>query len=251
MVRRFHQIVDDIKQKRSLDLYATTVVAFIFGALLLIGADLPDNLRWSLLFAGIGFLLLRVALAAHQEERFLDRSDYDRHPISDALRTAREVWIFAPVGTNFLTNERCEMLRRGALARNDGTVRIVTLRLFDENDPIAAQLDALLDHPVQAAAASMREIRNRLEAMSRWQVSGDFAYGEIPFNPGFSIVAIDPQSPRGFANVEFHGFRNDTIGSRMHIHLTRADGQWFKYWLEQFEEIWRTTQSAGTHTPIE
>jgi hypothetical protein len=238
--RRFIQIVKDIRHRRFIDLYATTLVAFIFAALLLVGADLPESLRWSLLFAGLGFLLLRAAFSNQREDVFLDRSDYDRNPITDNLRAAKDVWIFAPVGTNFLTEERCEILRRGPLARNDGSVRIVVLRPFDPNDSISEQLDALLDYPVQTAAAALRDTHERLAVMKRWQVNGNFAVGAIAFNPGFSIVAVNPQSAGGYANVEFHGFRNDAIGSRMHIHLTRADGQWYTYWLDQFEAIWRS-----------
>lgn len=229
-----------------LDLYVTTAVAFVFAGFLLVGADLPDGMRWSLLFAALGFLLLRVALADHREERFLDRSAYDRHPVTQDLRAAKDVWIFAPVATNFLTEERCDVLRRGPLARSDGSVRVVVLRQFDPDDPISAQLDALLDHPVQRAAASLQETHARLKAMAQWQVNGSFGYGEIAFSPGFSIVAVNPLSPGGYANVEFHGFRNDAIGSRMHIRLTRADGQWYRYWLDQFEEIWRSTLPAAT-----
>lgn len=245
MRRFFPRILADFRQRRFLDLYATTVVAFVFVALLLVGADLPDDVRWSLLFAALGFLLLRMALAGHTEDRFLDRSAYDRHPITEDLRAAKDVWIFAPVGTNFLTDERCDLLRRGPLGRDDGSVRIVVLQAFDAGDPISAQLDALLDHPVQTAATSLRETQGRLQIMAQWPVKGTFGYGEIAFNPGFSIVAVDPQSPGGYANVEFHGFRNDAIGSRMHIRLTRDDGQWYRYWLEQFEEIWRSTLPAG------
>jgi hypothetical protein len=211
--------------------------------LLLIGADLPNSLRWSLLFAALGFLLLRMAPAARHEERLLDRSDYDRRPVTDDLLAARDVWIFAPVGTNLLTNERCDLLRHGPLARADGSVRIVVLRAFDPADAISGQLDALLDHPVQPAATSLRDTHGRLRAMAGWSVPGTFSYGEIAVNPGFSIVAVDPQSPHGYANVEFHGFRNDTIGARMHIRLTRADGQWWTYWLDQFEEIWRSART--------
>ncbi|GAA4470825.1 hypothetical protein [Phytohabitans houttuyneae] len=243
---RFKQIVKDLRHRRFIDLYATTLVAFVFAALLLVGADLPETVRWSLLFAGLGFLLLRVAFANHREERFLDRSDYDRNPITGDLRAAKDVWIFAPVASNFLTEERCDILRQGPLAKGDGTVRIVVLKQFDPDDPISEQLDALLDYPVQTAADSLRETRARLASMAQWTVTGTFAFGEIPFNPGFSIVAVNPHSAGGYANVEFHGFRNDAIRSRMHIHLTRDDGPWYTYWLDQFEAIWRSARAEAT-----
>ncbi|WP_106131422.1 hypothetical protein [Pseudosporangium ferrugineum] len=243
MRRRVKQILTDIRHRRHIDLYASTLVVLVFSALLIVGADLPDSVRWSVLFAGLGFLLLRAAFANHRDDRFLDRSDYDRNPITDDLRNAKDVWIFAPVGSNFLTEERCDVLRRGPLAREGGSVRIVVLKQFDPGDPISEQLDALLDFPVQTAAESLRDTRARLEAMAKWQVKGTFAYGEIDFNPGFSLVAVNPHVAGGYANVEFHAFRNDAIRSRMHIHLTRDDGAWYVYWLEQFQAIWRSTMT--------
>ena len=243
MRQRLRQIGRDLRQRRSIDLYATTVVSFVLVALMVVGADLPESVRWSVLFAGLGFLLLRIALAAHREERLLDRSAYDRNPINDDLRAATSVWIFAPVGSNFLTAERCDILRQGPLSRADGKVRVVVLEQFDAADPVSEQLDALVDHPVQPAADSLRETRSRMAAMERWQVNGTFAYGEIPANPGFSIVAVNPYGSGGYADVEFHGFRNDAIRSRMHIRLTADDSAWYKYWLDQFEAIWRSART--------
>ncbi len=245
MRRRWRQVLDDVRRRRFLDLYATTLVSLGFAVVLLVGADLPDSVRWSVLFAGMGFLLLRAALAHHREERFLDRSDYDRRPITEDLRRAKDVWIFAPVGSNFLTEERCDVLRRGPLARDEGAVRIVVLAEFDAGDAMSEQLDALLDHPVQKAADSLRETRARLAAMAQWPVNGTFAYGDIAFNPGFSLVAVNPHGAGGYVNVEFHGFRNDAIRSRMHIHLTRDDGPWYTYWLDQFEAMWRSARGAA------
>lgn len=244
--RRLKQVLGDLRRGRFIDLYATTLVALVFAVLLLVGADLPDGVRWSVLFAGLGFLLLRAAFANHREDRFLDRSDYDRNPISEGLRNAKDVWIFAPVGSNFLTEERCDILRRGPLAKDDGNVRVVVLKQFDSHDPISEQLDALLDHPVQKAADSLRETRARLASMEHWSVIGTFAYGDIAFNPGFSMVAVDPHSAGGYVNVEFHGFRNDAIRSRMHVHLTRGDGAWYTYWLDQFEAIWRSALAGDS-----
>jgi hypothetical protein len=239
--RRFDQILQDLRHRRSIDLYATTLVALVFAVLTVIGADLPDGIRWSVLFAGLGFLLLRAALANHREDRFLDRSDYDRNTITEDLERARHVWIFAPVGSNFLTEERCELLRRGPLARNEGSVRVVVLKQFDAGDAISMQLDALLDYPVKPAAESLKETRARLATMAGWQVNGSFGYRDVAFNPGFSLVAVNPLESGGYVNVEFHGFRNDAVRSRMHIHLTRDDGPWYTYWLDQFEKMWSST----------
>jgi len=61
---------------------------------------------------------------------------------------------------------------------------------------------------------------------------------DLDFNPGFSLVAIDPGARNGLVIAEFHGFRSDVALARMHIELTPASRQWYGYWLEQFERIW-------------
>jgi hypothetical protein len=239
------RILDDFRHRRNVDLYATALVAFVFAVLTLIGADLPNGIRWSLVFAALGLLVLRSAVAVSPsspvEEAFLDRTAYVANPIADDLLTAKEVWIFAPTAANFLTAERCELLRKGPLNRADGSVRVVVL---DESDPgrlemLAEQLDQLLDFPVQEVTDDLRQTHQRLRAMAGWRLNGTFAYGTLPFSPGFSIVAIDPASAGGHVIVEFHGFHNDTITSRMHIRLTRANLRWYLYWLDQFDAIWR------------
>ena len=252
MTRWFKQIITDIRHGHFIDLYATALVSLAFTTVLLIGGDLPDRLRWSLIFGALAILLMRssaVTGLGRRDEVFLDRADYDKNPVGQALVSAKEVWVFAPVGTNLLTDERCELLRRGPLARPDGSVRVVVLSPFDPQDPTAEQLDALLDYPVQTAAAALRDTHTRLATMAGWQVKGSFAFGTIPFNPGFSLVAVNASSPDGFVNVEFHGFRNDTIAARMHIKLTRADPHWYPYWLEQFEAIWRSADRTEPGQP--
>jgi hypothetical protein len=248
---RLRQFLADIRHRRNIDLYATALVALVFVILLLVGADLSDDLRWSVVFAALAVLVLRNASATIRpalDEVLLDRTAYAKDPISSHLAEAGEVWIFAPTGVNFLTAERCEILRKGPLARRDGVVRIVVLDNTDDlpQTGVVHQLDQLLDFPVQQVADALREIHGRLRAMAGWQVSGRFECGTLSFSPGFSIVAVDPSKASGFVIVEFHGFRNETIAARMHIRLDRRDEiRWYRYWLEQFDAIWRA--SAPLH----
>jgi hypothetical protein len=72
---------------------------------------------------------------------------------------------------------------------------------------------------------------------------GRFEHRFAAYNPGFSLVAIDPQAKHGVVIVEFHGFHNESTGSRMHLELRRQDSQhWFDYWADQFDHIWRSAR---------
>lgn len=240
------RIRTDLRQRRNLDLYATALVALVFLALTIVGADLPDDLRWSLLFAALGLLVLRAAIpawgSAARGEVLLDRAAFARNPIDERLRRARQVWIFAPTGQNFLSHERCELIRKGPLALRDGDVRIVVLDNSDAEQfaVVARQLDRLFEYPLQQISDLLQQAHRRLSNMAGWKVHGTFEYRTLEFSPGFSIVAVDPSSRDGLLIVEFHGFRKDTAASRMHLELTNGqDHPWYEYWLGQFDAIWQ------------
>ncbi|MFB9544317.1 hypothetical protein [Micromonospora sagamiensis] len=245
----FGRLLADVRHWRNLDLYTVALVTLVVAALTMVGADLPDDVRWSVLFGALGLLVLRTAAAtwtAGSSDRvLLDRSAFLTDPVNERLRGAREVLVFAPTAENFLNRERCELLRTGPLARRDGSVRVVVLGQSETEDvsAVVRQLDLLLEIPVQQVADSLRETHQRLASMARWQVPGAFGYRTLPFSPGFSIVAVDPSGRDGFVVVEFHGFRSDTITSRMHLRLVRGrDDPWYDYWLEQFHAIWRSAE---------
>jgi hypothetical protein len=237
------RLADDLKNGRYLDLYVTTAVSGLAAAWLLIGADLDDDIRWSILLAAIGILMLRSTVLLRPQRRedvLLDRSAYEEHPISRIFEGSREIWIFAPIGSNLLTDERCESLRKGPLSSRGGVVRVILLAPLQADDAQTVQLDGLLDRPIQSPASALQETYARLSRMSQWGMEGKLLVRGIAFNPGFSLVAIDPNDSDGFVNVEFHGYRSDSLSSRMHIHLESGDRKWFQYWLQQYEEMWKS-----------
>jgi hypothetical protein len=105
------------------------------------------------------------------------------------------------------------------------------------------QLDDSLDFPSQLFSSSLEATLRQLQRMTAWQVRGDFEYRLAAYNPGFSLVAIDPGARHGVVIIEFHGFHNQVTNTRMHIELTRAlSDQWYTYWLDQFDRIWGAAQ---------
>ena len=101
------------------------------------------------------------------------------------------------------------------------------------------QLDDSLDFPTQKFRASLEATIGKLEAMTGWTVPGSFQYRLLAYNPGFSLVAIDPSTRSGRLIVEFHAFHNEATSSRMHVEITRKQSdRWYAYWGDQFERIW-------------
>ena len=69
----------------------------------------------------------------------------------------------------------------------------------------------------------------------------------LDYNPGFSLVAVNPSARDGRFIVEFHAFHNDATSSRMHIEIGRKQSDhWCTYWRDQFERIWDAASAPAT-----
>jgi hypothetical protein len=254
MTSGWRRVGRDLRDRRFIDVYSVAIVAFVLAIVSLIGYG-SSQLRWSVVLAALGLLVLRITIPetapdASLDDLLRDRFAFDAVPLADRLRDAREVWIFAPSGVNLLTAHHCELLRAGPLSRSGGIVRVVVLDPSRDAaiDLATRQLDDSLDYPTQKFRASLEATIGKLEAITRWPVPGSFRYGLLGYNPGFSLVAIDPSTRGGTLIVEFHGFHNEATSSRMHVEITRKQSdRWYTYWTDQFERIWSaaTPPEAG------
>jgi hypothetical protein len=250
------RIVDDLRARENIDAYALTVVCFLF-AFLSIFSDVLGDLRWAVLLSGVGLIIYRVTLTATPAESptdvLHDRSVYDAVPLSALFANARDVRVFAPSAVNLLSAQTCEILRNTVLARKGGIVRVVILDRREEAAVRLAsrQLDDSLEFPVQRLPAALHNTMERLEHMGQWKTEGSFDYRLLSYNPGFSLVLIDPETPQGRVIVEVHAFHNPSTSSRMHLELTRGRNErWYAYWVDQFNHIWEAARRDLTPTPV-
>ena len=93
----------DLRDRRFIDVYSVAIVAFVLALVSLIGYG-SSQLRWSVVLAALGLLVLRITIPeaapeASVDELLQDRFAFDSVPLADRLRDAREVWIFAPAGS--------------------------------------------------------------------------------------------------------------------------------------------------------
>jgi hypothetical protein len=241
----------DLMNRRNLEAYVVAGVALIFAVLSIVGDVLPEDLRWAALFSGIALLVYRLTLPSDSgtaDDLLLDRASFDDKPFTGLLDHAREVWIFAPSAVNLLNPRTCQALRSTVLNKTDGLVRIVVLDP-DETEAIrlaTKQLDDSIDFPMQRLGASLATTLEQLRLMRSWSVTGSLAYRLLDYNPGFSLVAIDPGHRHGKVIVEFHGFHNESTLSRMHIELTQSGSRhWYAYWIDQFDHIWQTAKTPA------
>lgn len=258
MLSGWRRIGQDFRNRRYVDAYGIAFVAFCLAVLSLVGDIVPDRLRWAALLAGVGLLVLRITIPDSSrgsiDELLSDRFAFDANPVTDRLKNAKEIWIFAPTAVNLLSAHNSEILRTGPLSRRDSVVRVVVLDPANDTAVQLAkhQLDDSLDYPVQDFRASLQTTTHLLARMAAWSVSGSFEYRLLDYNPGFSLIAIDPSARNGRLIVEFHGFHNEATSSRMHIEISRQQSdQWYAYWAEQFNEIWDEAHLATGENQVQ
>lgn len=256
-MRKLRKIVTDVKARRHIEAYVITLVVGFFAVVSVVEDALPDGLKWAALLSAVGLLVYRITLPEDRpqgDDLLNDRSTFGGTSVPAAFSTARDVRIFAPSAVNLLSAHACEILRTGVLNRKGGSLRVVIL---DQRESEAVrlashQLDDSVRYRVQNLPAALATMTERLAAMSRWQTTGTFDYRLFPYNPGFSLVIIDPETAHGQVIVEIHGFRNQSTFTRMHIELTNArNAPWYAHWVEQFDNLWEAAAvtPSSTATP--
>ncbi|MFF3286473.1 hypothetical protein [Streptomyces sp. NPDC003023] len=240
-----HRIGRDVAERRNLDAYVVALVACGIAVVSAVADVVPEQIQWSAALAGIGLLVFRVTLPVTREssldDLMKDRRALESTPLSVRLRGARAVWIFAPSGVGLLSPATCQLLRTTVLSRPDGQLRVVVLNPDDQagTEVASRHLDDAVDFPLERLPQALGRAISQLRLMRAWTTAGTFEYRRLDFNPGFSLVAIDPLGPSGRIIVEFHGFHNESIDSRPHVELHRStSGHWFPYWTDQFVRIW-------------
>ncbi len=220
---------DDILHGRRLETYgifglSTTLTAL--GLFDVVGTRVVQ----SMVLATVAFLVLHTEPAPARlpvDEVLQDRTSFTQFGV--LLRDARDIRVYGPTAVNVVVNTaeiRREVLQRG------GTFRIVV----QSPEPgqlarTAAQLDTSLDLG--------QTLQSTLGGLRRLAGAAGFDYRLLDFNPGFSLIVVDAQSPDGYLIVETHGFRDDSIAERMHITIHRRDSpRWFDYWSGRFDAIW-------------
>ncbi|MET8863533.1 hypothetical protein ABZW11_11300 [Nonomuraea sp. NPDC004580] len=249
MLRSARRVLKDLRERRNIDAYVISLLSIVFAALTLVGDKVSDQFKWAVLLAGVGVLVHQITLPRGEgrlSDRALeDRTGFEQAPLKDRLRGSREIWMFAPSGVNFLSDENCRAIGGTVLKRHDGIVKMVVLDPEETAavDIATQQLDNGLEYPLQALADSIRSTKRMMAAMASWQSPGSRQFKLFGYNPGFSLVAFNPLQRDGVIIVEIHGVSNTSTSGRMHLELTRKNApQWYLYWLEQFDVIWRTAK---------
>ncbi|WP_460341706.1 hypothetical protein [Actinoallomurus acanthiterrae] len=241
----------NIRSLRHLEAYSVVATSMVISVLSLVDGVVSDGPRWSVLLAAVCLLVYQVTLpkTSPAEGGLLrDRSAFEGRPFAGRLATAQELWIFGPSAVNVLSPQTCDLIGATVLRRASGSVRVVVLDPdADEAVRLVSQhLDRSSERQLQIFYSCLLATVQQLRRLAGRRSTGGFEYRLLDFNPGFSLVAIDPRSRHGAIIVEFHGFRNEQTAARMHVELTREISEhWYSYWGQQFERLWEGARPAA------
>jgi hypothetical protein len=237
ILRFVRRVIDDLVNLRNVDAY---VVAFIGIALILLdvlGAVELDAYL-SVMTAALVVLLFRTTTPQKKEvdldNVLLDRQSYT--PLREFVQGAHVVWVYGPSAVNVLRESatfKREVIERG------GEVRVLL------QDPGEAASMAILRQQLDPNNNLDHDIQGSLFTLTKMREWGEVEYRLLPYNPGFSLLVIDPDGKDGRLVVEFFGYHNNLIDDRMHILIERRSSQyWFEYWAKQYQIMWDAAHSG-------
>jgi hypothetical protein len=252
--RFMRRVREDFKARRNLDVYTVSAVSALLVILALIPDAVSPSLITAVMLAALSLLVLNLSSDGPQivalDDYLNDRSAFG--PLSERIKGAHKLWIYAPSAANILRSDNGEAIRREILSHPGGEVRIVIQDPHNTEgvDILTRQLDKGVDFQMQHMSDELTRTIQQLQLMQSWPTPGSVEYRLLDYGPGFSLVAVDPDSKNGQIIVEFHGYHNESTDKRMNLELTRdSSDRWYAYWMGQFQVMWdRATAPALDHS---
>ena len=213
-MKTLRRIWNDILQRRNLEAYGATLVAFVVVIFSLIQDAVPLNLQIAALLAGVGLLVFKTTEPREEtpvelEDILKDRQHYGK--LRDFIHNANTVWVYGASAVNVMRN--VDDIKREILDRG-GTVRVLMQDPLEEDSVriLYRQLDQM--HDLRRDIEGTLSIIDRIKSK---EIRGTVEHRFVPYSPGFSLLVVDPDSKNGRLVVEFYGYKNELITERMHI----------------------------------
>lgn len=248
--RTLKRISNDLLHRRNIEVYVVSALALLLAIAGLIDDLLSDQVKFAVILAALSLLVFRISdpeqTAGGLDDYLNDRTAFV--PIPELIKGAKKLWIYGPSSINILNHDNVIAIRNEILSKPDGEFRVL-IQDPEETEALkiaVRQLDENIDFKVQDLPKAIQDTLLTLQNIEKWPRQGVFDYRLLPFNPGFSMVAVDADKSSGVVIVEFYGFYHEHTGSRMHISITRAESErWYTYWSEQFRKMWEAARDPN------
>lgn len=249
--RTLRRIAKDLKNFRNVDAYIVSIFALFLFVVTLIADVVPPNIKDGVILGALGLLVFNLTVPKQPDvtgydDMLDDRSGF-KIPFYERIKTATQLYIYAPSAVNILNADNTRAIVDHILSRKDGEFKII-VQDPDETEAVkilAKQLDENVIRQMQSLDTALASSITKLKNIATWEREGVFEYKLLSFGPGFSLVAINPTKADGVVIIEFYGYTHEDTSSRMHIEMTRADSErWYTYWVSQFDAMWKDARSV-------
>lgn len=229
LVRLLKRIGKDLANGRNLEAYVATVAGIILIVVDLIG-DVDQGLQLTIIIFTLTILVFRSTRPddlVDLDKVLLDRQAYGKY--SDFIAGGRVLWVYGPSSINVLRDGSFkDVLDRG------GSVRFIVQNPHETHtmNQLKRQLDQEynLSHDLDMSIDLLRRTKQKYPRLE---------YRFLDYSPGFSTSIVDPDGRNGHLVIEYFGYQNEAINSRMHIEIARTQTAfWFEYWQRQYELMW-------------
>lgn len=239
--------LSDIRRGENIDIYIIFILAAIVAVLGVIGT-IPLAILSAGILATLGVLAystlatrrllseLSRAIASQYSQAstpLKDRSAYGS--FRDSLDGVSTIWLCGPSLVVMLATYK-DYFR--AKMRHGGEMRVLIFNPSSKNLPILAE--NLGVRPSKIEAEIKTTIENCSDLVRSGLGAGKFEVCQTEMIPGCSLVIFNPSEHDGRLSVEFVGYHTRT-SERPHIELEATrDRQWFAFYLNQFDELWKS-----------
>lgn len=250
LLKTIKRIVSDLRSLQHIESYVIAFLAIVFAVMSLIGDQIPDEAKLSVLLAGVGVLVFNLTVPKSDviniENNLTDRTN--RPSLESRLQDSEKVWVYGISASNLLASDNASVLWRHILSQPNKEFLVIIqnpnadcgLKIAEKQTTGAIAMEA-----GDTKAKILRSIE-MLQHIENGNPSANFEYRFLDYSPGFSMLLIDPHKASGLIDVEFQGFRHKTRDERMLLRLKNHDSaRWYKYWGDQYQSMWSASRTLS------
>jgi hypothetical protein len=247
LLRTLRGVVNDLLAFRNVDAYVVVAIGVALIVFDVLG-NVDISLQLTVVIAALVVMISRMTAPAPKQTDLNDLLHTRKQfgPFRDFIAGGRTLWIYSPSAINILRDP--SVIKEEILDKGGSFVMLI-------QDPTQTTIIEALQQQLDVAALDLKnditvssDIIRKLKTRKKEKITFDIVFGYLAYSPGFSLTIVDAERSSGRLIVEFFGFQNEFIGSRMHINITRQQSEyWFEYWVEQFREM----QSAARIMDVE
>lgn len=238
----FRWALADIKSKKNLDVWILAALALVFAVLGIIGVD--DKFLGPAILGLLGILAIsqiksrdqvsEISASWRRARTDVFSHDFPREYYEDRSKASSHYFFAGVTMRRTLPTMEHDLMR---ILRNGGSVRIL---LPDPDDDNLLQMIAMTRGETSSSHIQ-QSIKTTLHSAKHLQskVGGNLEIRTTAVLPRIGINALELGLPSASIMIQLYG-HTPTKESKPIFYLTSTDEDWFEYFAEEVERLWKS-----------